>query len=819
MSLAPGTRLGPYEITSPLGAGGMGEVYRARDSRLGRDVAVKVLPGSLANDPDRLRRFEQEARSASLLNHPNILAIYDVGTHDGVPYVVSELLEGDTLRQRMEAPLPPKRAVEYALQVAQGLAAAHEKGIVHRDLKPENLFVTNDGRVKILDFGLAKLEHPAFTSSETDAATLARGTDPGVVLGTVGYMSPEQVRGRAATHCSDIFSFGAVLYEMLTGRRAFKGETAADTMTAILKEEPPDISETQPNVAPALERIVRHCLEKSPEGRFQSARDLAFALEAIQTTPMTGEQPLSRRSLAPRTLLTIAALLGLVLTAGLTFRGLGPRPAPAAARSGTSLAVLPLRVLSGDPATGRGYLGVGIADAIITRLANVRRLRLRATSSILRYATSDAPDPQQAGRTLEVDNVLMGTLQQVDETYRISLQLVRTADGLPIWGHNYDLARRDLLSLQDAVAEEVARALQIQMSAIERERVYRRYTDNAAAYELYLQGRAGLLNYTEATNRAATASFEQALAIDPSYALARAGLAAALARFSTSFAPEADAVRWASRAADEARRALQQDPDLAEAHLALGRAVATAHGGFNWRESLAETAKALELDSNLDLAHLARATAFYHLGLFDQLHEELQQAAEISRSSNLDMESLRLNAAFFRGRFAEARTLGEALLARTDEAAARTRFALASFYLGDAARARELLGGVQRGGQAHSGSLAALAGVLAATGERERARGIVRTVRSGPFADDHHVAYSLGAALAQLGERDDALRFLRQAVEAGFPCYPFFEADPLLQPLRNDAGFQTFMAGLRAAYESARATYSRNPTPSPARSP
>src|SRR5213594_1251795 len=236
MSLSAGARLGPYEVLAPLGAGGMGEVYRARDERLGREVAIKVLPASFSADSDRLRRFEQEARAAGVLNHPNITAVYDIGTHEDAPYVVQELLEGETLRAAMAgAKLPPRKAIDYALQIAHGLAAAHEKGIVHRDLKPENLFVTEDGRVKILDFGLAKLTLPETgIAPATEALTETAGTEPGVVLGTVGYMSPEQVRGRPADARSDIFSFGAVLYEMLSGRRAFQGETAADTMTVIL---------------------------------------------------------------------------------------------------------------------------------------------------------------------------------------------------------------------------------------------------------------------------------------------------------------------------------------------------------------------------------------------------------------------------------------------------------------------------------------------------------------------------------------------------------------------------------------------------------
>ncbi len=295
MSLSSGTRLGPYEILAPLGAGGMGEVYRARDDRLKREVAVKVLPASFSNDPERLRRFEQEAQAAGGLNHPNILAIHDIGTLEGAPYIVSELLEGETLRERLSSgALPVRKAIDYAVQIAHGLAAAHEKGIVHRDLKPENLFVTRDGRVKILDFGLAKLTQPESGARElTELPTAAAATEPGVVLGTLGYMSPEQVRGKPADARSDIFAFGAILYEALSGKRAFHGESAADTMSAILTKEPPDLSETNRTIAPGLERLVRHCLEKNPEERFHSAHDLAFDLQAL-----SGESGAAARSVA-----------------------------------------------------------------------------------------------------------------------------------------------------------------------------------------------------------------------------------------------------------------------------------------------------------------------------------------------------------------------------------------------------------------------------------------------------------------------------------------------------------------------------------------
>jgi len=294
MTLTSGTKLGPYEIESLVGAGGMGEVYRAHDARLNRTVAIKILPSSFSADRDRLQRFAQEARAAAALNHPNILSIFDIGEQGGAPYVVSELLEGETLRARLKnGSLPIRKVIDYALQVARGLAAAHEKGIVHRDLKPENLFLTNDGRVKILDFGLAKLTRPETEGGSGDAPTVQVATEAGVVMGTAGYMSPEQVRGKPADHRSDVFTFGAILYEMVSGKRAFHGESAADTMSAILKEETPELSETARNVPPGLERIVRHCLEKHPSQRFQSAGDLAFDLEAlteVSTSTKSGAQ-------------------------------------------------------------------------------------------------------------------------------------------------------------------------------------------------------------------------------------------------------------------------------------------------------------------------------------------------------------------------------------------------------------------------------------------------------------------------------------------------------------------------------------------------
>ncbi len=327
MTIGIGTRLGGYEVVSRIGAGGMGEVWRAKDAKIGRDVAIKVLPASLITDADRLQRFEQEARAAGTLNHPNLVTIYELGTHDGAPFIAMELLEGETLRDKLDrGPIPARKSIEYAVQIANGLAAAHEKGIVHRDLKPENIFATPDGRIKILDFGLAKLMAPA---EVPDDQTAKRGTAPGTVMGTAGYMSPEQVRAIDVDHRSDIFSFGAILYEMLSGHRAFRRDSSVETMNAILKEDPPELSASSANVSPAVDRIIRRCLEKSASERIQNARDLAFALEGLSgTSTQTAIGSDSPKSSRRPLLLAAATAAAVALLAALFFVGRLSKPDP-----------------------------------------------------------------------------------------------------------------------------------------------------------------------------------------------------------------------------------------------------------------------------------------------------------------------------------------------------------------------------------------------------------------------------------------------------------------------------------------------------------
>ena len=454
MALEAGSRLGPYEVVGLLGSGGMGEVYRARDPRLEREVAIKVLPGEVA-DRTHLRRFEQEARAAGALNHPNVLAVHDVGTHQGAPYVVSELLEGQTLKVRLAGgALPIRKALDHALEIAHGLAAAHDKGIVHRDLKPDNVFITEDGRVKILDFGLAKLTRPAPLVQEGDQRDAdPRATESGVVLGTVGFMSPEQVRGEAVDPRSDIFSFGAVLFEMLSGVRVFRRDSAVETMNAILKEDPPDLSGMGRGISPGS-RGSCAAVWRSARGPLPLGHDLALALEAVSSGvsgPLLeadgggGAAQAFGWAKRHKTRLLVA-LAAMVLVAGSLYWGLVRPPAPPVVGVIDSLAVLPFENVGGDP--DREYLSDGVADALLNALSRLPDLKVIARSTSFRFRGKEV-DPRQVGRDLKVGAVLTGRVSQRGDTLVIGAELVDVAQGTQLWGERYNTRMADISTLQE----------------------------------------------------------------------------------------------------------------------------------------------------------------------------------------------------------------------------------------------------------------------------------------------------------------------------------------------------------------------------------
>ncbi|MGH9364670.1 MAG: protein kinase domain-containing protein [Thermoanaerobaculia bacterium] len=574
MTISPGTRLGPYEVLAPIGAGGMGEVYRARDPKLKRDVAIKVLPESLAQDPDALSRFEREAYAVAALSHPNILSIFDFGSQEGVSYAVMELLEGQTLRGKLEeAPMPQRQAVDYALQIAKGLSAAHEKGVVHRDLKPENLFVTKDGLLKILDFGLAKRVEAVAAEEETSVPTASRHTEPGTVMGTVGYMSPEQVRGLAVDHRCDIFSFGTILYEMLSGKRAFKRDSAADTMSAILKEEPAELSESGKNIPPALDHIVRHCLEKDRDNRFQSAKDIAFDLSE-QSTPTVTSGPWTAAPTAGKKNVLVAAAIGAAILLAVTgiflrrqHKGAGEAGGP------RRVAVLPFENLG---VAEDDYFADGIADEIRGKLTSLPGLQVIARGSSTPYKKT-TKTPKQIAQELEVMYLLTATVrwEKGGGTSRVhvSPELVEVSgSGTPTskWQQPFDAALTSVFQVQSDIATRVAQALGVALGAGEEKRLSEKPTQNLAAYDAFLKGEEAdnSLGVSDPPSlRRALAFYEQAVALDPGFAQAWAQVARASALLYANSVPTPE---LAERARQAAERAVALAPNHPEGYLALG---------------------------------------------------------------------------------------------------------------------------------------------------------------------------------------------------------------------------------------------------------
>jgi TolB-like protein/tetratricopeptide (TPR) repeat protein len=614
-----GTALAHYRITEQIGAGGMGVVYRARDERLDRDVAIKVLPEAVAWDPDRLARFEREAKALAALSHPNIAVVYGLERHESgtgtgtgtgtqpASFLVMELLEGESLRQRIpSAGLGWQKAAEIGAAVADGLAAAHGKGIVHRDLKPENIFLTKDGRVKILDFGLAQVREPV--EDEADTATLTpAGTVPGTVMGTVGYMSPEQVRGQTADARSDIFALGCVLYEMLTGRIAFARDTTADTQAAILKEEPPSLSSTGATLPAELERTVTRCLEKSPEARFQSASDLCFALRAITTdhaVPIAGpvQQGRSRWFIAAGTL-TVAAAIAVALATGLM-----RREAPIVEDQPIrSIALLPLENLTGDE--DQDYFVDGLHEELIATFAQISAFdKVIARTSVMGFKGSEN-SIREIGRKLHVDAVVEGSVRQAGTTVRVTLQLIDAGTEDHLWAESFDRDLTDILALQSDVARSVSEQVQLVLTPDEKRRLAGSRVVDSDAYRTYLKGvRLSRWVSSEQTLDQAVGLFENAISLDPDYAEPHVGLSYALFQLAHFYRGPTSLMPRAYQAAEHA---VKLNEDLSAAHASLGRI--KLWWQWDWAGAEADHRRALALnpgnvEAAMNLANYLAAT-------------------------------------------------------------------------------------------------------------------------------------------------------------------------------------------------------------------
>ena len=593
--LSAGTRLGPHEILAPLGAGGMGEVYRARDTRLGRDVAIKVLPADLAADPDRLRRFGQEARATAALNHPNILAIHDLGTHEGSPYLVEELLEGSSLRVRMkDGALPCREAVEIATQIASGLAAAHAKGIFHRDLKPENLFVTTDGIAKILDFGLAKLAAPPVAAeAATAATTVIRETARGVLVGTVPYMAPEQARGMPVDQRADVFAFGVVLYEMLGGERPFRGATSTDTVAAILKDEP---SPLPAHVPAPVAAVVRRCLAKEPGQRYQGGGELKAALDALPHASGTERHGPRHEAARPRQ------------TAG--------------RRRIRAVVVLPLLNFSSDPE--QEYFADGMTEALIADLAKIRALRVISRTSSMRYKATEKSLPEIA-EELGVDGVVEGSVMRVGRRVRITAQLIHAATDTHLWAESYERDLEDVLLLQSEVVRAIVGEIRIAVTAEEARRLASPRQVNPEAYDACLKGRFHWYKLSREHLHIALQYFHLALENDPGCARAWAGIA--LTWFSLTdagFVPPREAI---PKVTEAALRALALDESLVEVRVNLANIKFCSE--WDWSGAEREFREAIELHPNSADARFFYADFLISMGRSDEAATEAGRALEL----------------------------------------------------------------------------------------------------------------------------------------------------------------------------------------------
>ena len=787
MPLPAGARLGPYEVLSPLGAGGMGEVYRARDARLDREVAIKVLPERLTEDPAALSRFEREAKALAALSHPNVLTILDFGQQDRVAYAVMELLEGETLRARLtRSQMSWREAAELGFELADGLAAAHSRGIVHRDLKPENVFLTSHGRAKILDFGLARREGPSEEPDHTRQKTQTQVTEPGSVMGTVGYMSPEQVSGLPADARSDIFALGCVLYEMVSGGRPFEGRTHGEVLAAILRDEPVELSGSQ---LPAdLTGVIRHCLQKKPEQRFQSARDLAFALKAIvsgSAVPAPVSVPVGRfRKLGVG--LAAAAVVALGLGVAL-WRGLS-----SGGNAVQSIAVLPFQNLSADPA--QEYFVDGMTEELIADLSKIQNLRVISRTSIMQYKGTKKLLSQIA-RELNVGSVVEGSVMRSGQRVRIRVQLIKAATEQHLWGESYEKDLTDVLAAQAEAARTIVGEIKVRLTPEEGERLARRRSVDPDAYDAYLKGRYHQSKFTPEGHERSLEFFQKAIEKDPTYASAYAGMATTYGFMASSgmlAAREAiPKLEWA------AKKAQQLDDTLGEVHAALA---VLRRQKWDLKGAGEEYRKAIALSPQDAVIRMQYAT---HLRTDERWAEAIEEGKRAQELDPLSAETAKTLGATYSwaGHYDEAiRQYNRALEIDPN-------FSLAHDLLADAYARKKM----------YREAISEEKKYLSLSGDEEAAEELGRDFANLGYRGAMRALYRKTLALMQeaakytyispvelailhanIGEKDQAFRWLEKAFEERHPRLNFLKAAPQFEPLRSDPRFAEMVRRVEA---------------------
>jgi TolB-like protein len=780
-----GQTVSHYRIVEKLGGGGMGVVYKAEDSRLHRFVALKFLPDGVARDPQALARFQREARAASALNHPNICTIHDIGEENGIAFIAMEYLEGETLKRAIAGrPMELESLVALAIDVAEGLNAAHSKGIIHRDIKPANLFVTRGGHAKILDFGLAKVsaDNDASQSAETLTVEPERLTSPGEALGTVAYMSPEQARARELDTRTDLFSFGTVLYEMSTGRLPFRGESTAAIFDSILNRVPVSPVRLNPDLPAELERIINKALERERSLRYQSAADMRTDLQRLKRTsesakldsgPASPNQTLKR----PKLWAVLASCVAAFALAGAWYL----RSAKAAPID--SIAVLPFTNGGGDANTE--YLSDGITESLIGNLAHVPRLRVKSRNAVFRYKAKDV-DAQKAGNELGVAALVIGRVVPRGDTIEVSAELTDVRDNTAIWGQHYSGKSADIISLQEQIAGDIAEKLRSKLSPSEKQQVTNQGTQNPEAYELYLKGRYSWNKRTPSDDAAAVSFFNQAISKDPGYALAYAGLADAyLLDASYVDSPREDILK----ANAAATKALELDPTLAQPHAVLGRS--ESRHNWNFVRGEAEYKKAFELDPSDATAHQWYADDLSLIG-----GREQEALAEINRAHQLDPLSLIISADVCLVHL-RARRFDEAIAVCKKVADEDPTFAFTHLYLSYAYWGKRMYPQVIEELKIYAQLIGSKAGAEIASIMEQGFRSsgwkgaLTKSIdfRLARLKAGHGSPYRIAALYADLGDKEQAFRWLNIAFEERDWQLEGLNTDFYLDSLRSDPRF------------------------------